>query len=208
MIQPPLQKPGLSLEARALWRVASTSPSVHAVATVLRLQRGELERCLQGDAAVPRRAFLRAVEFIMDELDALERAPAAQVPRAQRPWRVLIVDDNVDSTLSLSALLTRMGHEVEIAHDGYEALHAARRKRPDFVLLDITLPGLDGFHVATALRGEPGFDGMKIVAITGRAGEDERQRSREVGIDHYMVKPVDFAFIESLLGRAAPAAPG
>jgi len=89
-----------------------------------------------------------------------------------------------------------------------EALRAARSKRPDIVLLDITLPGLDGFHVASVLRTEPGFDGLKIVAITGHAGDSERQRSREVGIDHYMVKPVDFAFIESLLGRATPAGSG
>jgi CheY-like chemotaxis protein len=207
VMAPLTQKSGLSLEARALWRVASTSPSVQAVATLLRVERGELERCLQGEAPVSRPAFLRAVEFIMDDLDARERAPEA-ASRAKRTLRVLIVDDNADGTAALSALLRHMGHSVEVAHDGYEALHAARRQRPDIILLDISLPGIDGFQVAAALRGEPGFDGLKIVAISGRAGDEERQRSREVGIDHYLVKPVDLGFIASLLGSSAPARPG
>lgn len=205
MFAPQAQKPGLSIQARTVLRVASAAPSVQAAASLLRVERGELERCLQGDADVPRLAFLRALEFILDELDARERVHANPAIRAPRAVRVLIVDDNVDTAAALSLLLGQMGHEVHVAHDGPEALHAARRSRPDVVLLDITLPGLDGFHVASVLRSEPGFDALKIVAITGRAGDSERQRSLEVGIDHYLVKPVDPAFIESLLGRARRA---
>lgn len=197
------KQPGNSLESRALRHVANASPSVQALATRLRVERTELERCLLGQARVPRETFLRVVEVIMDEMDAHERRAAEPAPRVHRAWRVLVVDDNVDSTATLSVLLRHMGHDVEVAHDGPQALHAARRKRPDFLLLDITLPGLDGFGVASTLRSEPGFDGLKIVALSGRAGNEERRRAAEVGIDHYLVKPVDLAFIESLLGRAA-----
>jgi CheY-like chemotaxis protein len=202
LASPTTPQSGLSLESRTLRHAANASPSVQALAIRLRVERSELERCLTGDATVPRDTFLRALELIMDDMDGRERRAHAGLRRGQS-WRVLVVDDNVDSTATLSALLEQMGHEVEVAHDGLEALHAARRKRPDFLLLDITLPGLDGFAVASALRGEPGFGALRIVALTGWVGEEERRRSREVGIDHYLVKPVDLAFIESLLGRPA-----
>lgn len=114
--------------------------------------------------------------------------------------RILVVDDNPDSANTVAFLLKLSGHDVHIAHDGPSAIASARRIRPDFLFLDLGLPGLDGFEVARLLRSEPGFDGMRIIAVTGSGHDPDRDRSREVGIDHYLVKPVDPRFIDSLLG--------
>ena len=123
------------------------------------------------------------------------------IPAPKR--RILVVDDNVDAAVSLSRLLALLGHEVQVARDGTSAIYTARSMRPDVVLLDIGLPGADGFQVAQMLRREAGMGALKIIAVTGGAREDDRQRSQECGIDHYVLKPVDFGFLESLLGNAA-----
>ena len=123
------------------------------------------------------------------------------VPATKR--RILVVDDNLDAALSLSRLIALLGHDVNVARDGSSALFLARSLRPDFVLLDIGLPGTDGFQVAEALRREPGFAGLTIIAVTGRGAQDDRERSQQAGIDYYLLKPVDVVFLESLLGKAA-----
>lgn len=117
--------------------------------------------------------------------------------------RILIVDDNADAAVSLSRLIALLGHEVNVARDGSSALFIARSTRPDVVLLDIGLPGSDGFQVAEALRREPGLASVRIIAVTGRGAEEDRERSQEAGIDHYLLKPVDVGFLESLFGNAA-----
>jgi CheY-like chemotaxis protein len=114
--------------------------------------------------------------------------------------RVLIVDDNVDSANSIAMLLSHAGHEVHVAHDGLGALAMARQVRPEFVFLDLGLPGLDGFEVARALRREPGLEALRIIAVTGYGQESDREKAREAGIDQHLVKPADPAFLESLLG--------
>jgi two-component system CheB/CheR fusion protein len=116
--------------------------------------------------------------------------------------KVLVVDDNADAATALAALLTRLGHEVETAHDGPVAVAAARRFRPDVVFLDIALPGMDGFRVAEELRSDPGFARTLIVAVTGLAGHDERVQGHHSGIDVYLIKPVDSSFIQSFVGDA------
>ena len=117
--------------------------------------------------------------------------------------RILVVDDNVDAAVSLSRLLAILGHEVQVARDGPSAVYLARSMRPDVVLLDIGLPGADGFQVAEILRRETDAASMKIIAVTGGGREDDRQRSQESGFDHYLLKPVEIGFLESLLGNAA-----
>ena len=116
------------------------------------------------------------------------------------PSRVLVVDDNFDTANSLAAILRMHGHEVHVALDGHAALRIAMRVRPQLVLLDVGLPGLDGFAVARRLRDELSLAGLKIIAITGGAREEDRRHCIEAGIDHYLVKPVDPAFLASLLG--------
>jgi CheY-like chemotaxis protein len=113
----------------------------------------------------------------------------------------LIVDENVDAARILGVLCEQLGHECKFAYDGVAALEAARRLRPDVILLDIGLPGIDGFEVARQLRAEPDFRDVLIIAVTGFASDEDRKRSREAGIDHHLVKPADPAFIESLLRR-------
>jgi CheY-like chemotaxis protein len=122
-------------------------------------------------------------------------APAP--PRSEntnvRSRRVLVVDDNVTSAQSLAVVLKLEGHDVQVAHDGGLALEAVRSFRPDVVLLDIGLPGMDGYEVARRLRQEPGLAAgiALLVAVTGYAEDEARRRSREAGFDHHLVKPVD-----------------
>jgi two-component system CheB/CheR fusion protein len=113
---------------------------------------------------------------------------AAALPTARR---VLIVEDNSDIADSLRLLLQVFGHEVWVARTGPDGVRQARARRPDVVLCDIGLPGLDGFGVAAALRRDPATAGARLVAITGYGSEQVRLRCREVGFDRYFTKPVD-----------------
>jgi PAS domain S-box-containing protein len=116
--------------------------------------------------------------------------------------RVLVVDDNRDAAESLAMLLRATGHEVRTAHAGPAALEAARAHRPEVVLLDIGLPGLDGYEVARRLRAEPGFKGALLVALTGYGQDEDRRRSQAAGFDLHLVKPVDLATLQDALSRA------
>lgn len=124
------------------------------------------------------------------------------MPTPATKRRILVVDDNLDAGLTLSRFLALLGHDVHLARNGYEAVDLARRLRPDFVLLDIGLPGFDGFQVAEILRSDPALACASIIAVTGHGREQDRERSREVGIDHYLLKPIDLTFLESLVGNA------
>jgi PAS domain S-box-containing protein len=116
-------------------------------------------------------------------------APRPSV-RSRSPRRVLVVDDNVDAARALGLLLEQMGHDVQVAHDGLAALEAARGNRPEIVLLDITMPGIDGMGVVRRLRQDPRFEEVPFVAVTGRGSEEDRRASREAGFDEHLVKPV------------------
>jgi len=118
--------------------------------------------------------------------------------------RLLVVDDNVDSATSMAMLLEAIGHEVHVAHDGIEAVAAAARLRPDAILLDIGLPGIDGYEAARRIRREDGNQGLVLVALTGWGQEGDRRRALEAGFDYHLVKPADLATLESLL-NAVPA---
>lgn len=126
--------------------------------------------------------------------------------------RILLVDDNVGASQMLSLLLTRLGtHTVEVVHNGHHALEKAGTFRPDIIMLDIGLPGMDGYQVAQQLRGNPHFDSMLLVALTGYGQEEDRRRSREAGFDVHLVKPPALEEIESVLQHpklaTRPAAP-
>jgi PAS domain S-box-containing protein len=116
--------------------------------------------------------------------------------------RILVVDDNVDAAESLGMLLELLGHEVQVLTSGASVRESARAYRPDFILLDIGLPGMDGFEVAEQLRADPVFDEVFLVAMTGYGCEEDRRRSREAGFDRHLVKPVSLELLEQLL--AAP----
>ena len=113
--------------------------------------------------------------------------------------RLLIVDDNEDTATGLSRLLGRRGYEVRLAHHGTEALESARTFLPGIILLDIGLPGMDGYEVARLLRAEAAGAGALIVAVSGYGQEEDRARSRASGFDHHLVKPVDFDELRNIL---------
>ena len=115
------------------------------------------------------------------------------------PRRVLVVDDNEDAAASLGALLNLWGHEVQTAHDGRHALAAARQWQPEIILLDIGLPGMDGYEVARHLREDPATSSAFVVALTGYGQEEDRRRSQEAGFNRHLTKPVELDHLLEVL---------
>ncbi len=117
--------------------------------------------------------------------------------------RVLVVDDNVDTVTTLALLVNESGHDVRTAYDGSAVLEAALDYRPNVVLLDIGLPGLNGFEVAKQLRQQPALQNAVLVAMTGYGGASDLQRSFEAGFDHHLVKPGDFGKVLQILATVS-----
>jgi two-component system CheB/CheR fusion protein len=130
-------------------------------------------------------------------------SPQPAAPAQDRSLRVLVVEDNLDAAESLATLLRLWNHDVQVVHDGRAALDAARAQKPEVVLLDIGLPGLDGYQVAQQLRKEESLAHTLLVAMTGYGQPEDRRRSREAGIHHHFVKPVEPLVLRSLLAGAA-----
>jgi|SRR5712664_347289 two-component system CheB/CheR fusion protein len=122
------------------------------------------------------------------------------VKRTVDPKRVLIIEDNLDAVHSMALLLRDMGHEVEYALNGYAGIEAAWNFRPDFVLLDLGLPGLDGFDVCRQLKRELGLAYCRVIAVTGYAEDEYRIRSKAAGCEMHLIKPVPARVLEELLG--------
>jgi PAS domain S-box-containing protein len=121
-----------------------------------------------------------------------------------RALRILVVDDNVDAAQSLALLLRAYGHEiVDVLHDGPSAIEAILAKKPSVVLLDIGLPGLNGYEVAQRVRGPQVEPSPHLIAVTGYGQEADRLKAQEVGINHYLVKPVDPNRLHKLLSDLA-----
>src|SRR4051794_21494228 len=118
-----------------------------------------------------------------------------------QPRRILVVEDHLDGRESLRKLLEYIGFEVDLAEDGPEGVARALSGRPDIVLLDIGLPRLDGFQVAQQIRMYLG-DRPHLIACTAFNDPEDRQRAEQVGIDEYMVKPVDIDQLERVLREA------
>jgi PAS domain S-box-containing protein len=131
-----------------------------------------------------------------------------EVPRGGARRRVLIVDDNVAALEMLQTLVAMLGHEVQTARDGVEALQAADAFRPDAVLMDLGMPNMDGYEAARRLRQERWGRNLLLVAVTGWGQEQDRQRTKEIGFDCHLVKPVEAARIQDLLADCRrPTAP-
>ncbi|MFP5284676.1 MAG: PAS domain S-box protein [Thermoanaerobaculia bacterium] len=118
------------------------------------------------------------------------RAPRARVTDALRR-RVLVVDDNVDAAESIAMILRLSGYDVRCVYDGPSVLPEANAYHPDVVVLDIGLPGMDGYEVARQLRAQPEFQRTPMVAVTGYGQDEDRRRSREAGFDYHLTKPVN-----------------
>lgn len=175
------------------------------------LHGGSVEACSEG--------LERGSEFVVQLPDCLIEPAAAPPTAAQNPagdavdvaqrqpssLRVLIADDNRDSAESLGMLLQLSGHEVHMAHDGLAALTLAAQTRPDAALLDIGMPGMDGYEVAARIRGEMWGSRMTLIAITGWGQEDNKRRARTAGFDHHLTKPMDTAVLEAMLAAVVPS---
>ncbi len=125
---------------------------------------------------------------------------------AERPLRVLVVDDNVDTAESLAMLLLEARHDVRLAHDGPSALESALEFRPHVMLLDIGLPNMDGYEVAQRIRQHPALQNMALVALTGYGLDADCQRSRRAGFDHHLVKPANFGEVRAILATISEQA--
>jgi PAS domain S-box-containing protein len=146
----------------------------------------------------------RGCVFVV-HLPAVASGARISAPRREEPFgptrrrRVLVVDDNRDSADSLAMLLQVLGHEVEIAYDGEEALETAAKLLPEVVLLDIGMPKLSGYEVCERMRHQPWARDAVIVAVTGWGQQEDKRRSHEAGFDHHLVKPIDPSVLREVL---------
>ena len=115
--------------------------------------------------------------------------------------KILVADDDQDSAESLAMLLQMMGHEVRSALNGLEAIAVAAAFEPDLIVLDIGMPGLDGYEVCRRIRQQPWAHAVVIAALTGWTRDEDRDRSQEAGFNHYLVKPVDPQVLADLVAR-------
>jgi CheY-like chemotaxis protein len=141
-------------------------------------------------------------EFVV-HLPILRQAPPLPPPPPpagrETSRRLLIVDDNTDSARSMAILQTRRGHVTRIAFTGPDALAVAAEFLPEVVVLDIGLPGMDGFEVARRLREMPAMAGAFLIAMTGYASPEDLRAAREAGFDEHLVKPVDLDVLRDWL---------
>jgi PAS domain S-box-containing protein len=151
---------------------------------------------------------LRALEREADEvpLPALHGSDPRNQSGATAARRILAVDDNSDALAAMTVMLRMKGHEVTMASDGVAALEKARTQRPEVVLLDIGMPGLDGYEVARRIRCEPWGRDMLLVAMTGWGQERDKAAAKQAGFDEHMTKPIDPQVLDGLLAVTAKPA--
>jgi CheY-like chemotaxis protein len=160
-----------------------------------------LARLHGGEATARSDGIGRGSEFTvrLPLADQPARRDTASQPaggRAVRGLRIVVAADSVDSALTLAALLSAAGHDVEAVHDGFAALQRAAEFRPHVLVLDIGMPGLNGYDTCRRIRAEPWGRNAVIVAVTGWGTDDDRRRSREAGFDAHLVKPVDYTELQ------------
>jgi len=144
-------------------------------------------------------------------LPLLARTPAVRLAReaaaaaSSGPGRrILVVDDNVDGALTLAQVLQIQGHQVTVAHSGPAAIDMSAASDVDVVILDIGLPGMDGYSVARIMRGRPNTAKAMLIALTGYGQSEDIQKAMNAGFDSHMVKPVDLDELSALIARTAP----
>jgi CheY-like chemotaxis protein len=147
--------------------------------------------------ALSRRGGARTYSMRMP-LDGARATTPPPTYGARPRRRILVVDDNTDAAHALGLLLGHLGHDVQVTHDGHAALEAARLNRPHVVLLDLGMPGVDGYGVVERLRRDPQFAGVRFVAVTGSS---DRERCLVAGFDEHLVKPVNLERLRELLER-------
>jgi signal transduction histidine kinase/ActR/RegA family two-component response regulator len=157
-----------------------------------------------GSIAAHSEGLGKGSEFVV-RLPAAKQSSATQTTKEPRlagqALRILVVDDNVDTAKSMAILLALTGHHVMTAHSGAEAIAAAQTQRPDLVLLDIGLPGMDGYEVVKRLRQHPCCENSVFVAVSGYGQEEDYHRTEAAGFDYHLVKPIDFNALTLLLAK-------
>jgi two-component system CheB/CheR fusion protein len=133
--------------------------------------------------------------------------PARELRREAHPSRVLLVEDNPDAAESLMMILEVLGHQVRVVYDGRAALEAARANLPDIMLIDIGLPGMNGYELAQAIRRDGALARIILVALTGYGRSEDKAQALAAGFDYHLVKPVDLQALADLVARPAPGRP-
>jgi signal transduction histidine kinase len=161
-----------------------------------------------GKVSASSRGAGRGSEFVVDlPMAAAQRptidspAPAVRAGTAELGLRIMVVDDHLDSGQTLATLLERSGHELRVVNDAPAALEHAASFQPDIILIDIGLPGMDGYELAQELRRDGQFRATPLVAVTGYATDEDRRRTEQAGFDHHLSKPVDMQSLQILLTR-------
>lgn len=161
---------------------------------LVEMHGGEVEAHSEGPGRGAELAVRLPAATGMPDLAAAEEIAA---PCGAR--RILVVEDNADAAITMRDFLELSGHEVQLAASGTDGVRAARDFHPEIVLCDIGLPGMDGFEVAAALRRDPTTSSVRLIAVTGYGGDEDRRRSKEAGFDLHLTKPVDPAQLRSVL---------
>jgi CheY-like chemotaxis protein len=154
---------------------------------LVELQGGEVRAVSDG----PGHGATFTCWFPLAQESKAPRPAEAAAPPPVRRRRVLVVDDNRDATDSLRLLLEVRGHEVAVAYSGAKALETARQFRPELVLCDLGLPGMDGYAVARALKEEAALAGVRLIAVSGYGSPTEQRRCLEAGFERHLAKPVE-----------------
>ena len=112
---------------------------------------------------------------------------------------ILIADDSADAADSLAEYLRMLGHDVHVAYSGLEALTAARSLQPDAAILDIGMPGINGYEVSRAIRAEPWSSRIRLIAVSGWGQHKDKRDAHDAGFDAHLTKPIEPSQVESLL---------
>jgi len=166
---------------------------------LIRLHGGNISAESQGSGQGS--VFTVYLPVIEDDVPRTREAPTASplAPAHEHRRRILVVDDNPDAALGLERLLVHLGHRVHTALDGPAALGLAAEFRPEVVLLDLGMPGMDGYQVARRLRADFPDWRPRLIALTGYGQEQDRQRTRQAGFDDHLIKPVDLPTLKTVL---------
>jgi CheY-like chemotaxis protein len=143
--------------------------------------------------------FILHLPLATDTQKTTATEPAKNDASTIAPLRVLVVDDNLASAQITTWMLELIGHQPSMVHNGLEAVDVARKTQPDIMLLDIGLPGLNGYEVCRELRNDPLMKDTIFIALTGWGQERDRQLAREAGFDHHLLKPMNFEKFSGLL---------